>query len=182
VAIQIALLRGVNVGGNRKVAMADLRAAVTEMGFTDVQSLLQSGNLVFRASGRAGAATLERTLEQGVEERLGVRTDFHVRTVAEWEAAIAANPFPAEARRDPGHLLVLFMKGAPAPKAVQALQAAITGPERVRAEGRQAYLVYPDGAGRSRVTNAVLDKHLGGRGTARNWNTVLKLAELVKLE
>jgi uncharacterized protein (DUF1697 family) len=74
------------------------------------------------------------------------------------------------------------MKGAPAPKAVQALQAAITGPERVRAEGRQAYLVYPDGAGRSRVTNAVLDKHLGGRGTARNWNTVLKLAELIKLE
>jgi uncharacterized protein (DUF1697 family) len=180
VAIQVALLRGVNVGGNRKVAMADLRAAVTEMGFTDVQSLLQSGNLVFRAAGRAGGATLERALEHGVEQRLGVGTDFHVRTVAEWEAAIAANPFPAEARRDPGHLLVLFMKEAPTPKAVHTLQAAITGRERVRAEGRQAYLVYPDGAGRSRVTTAVLDKHLGGRGTARNWNTVLKLAELAK--
>jgi uncharacterized protein (DUF1697 family) len=180
VAIQIALLRGVNVGGHRMVAMADLRAAVSEMGFTDVRSLLQSGNLVLRAAGRVGGATLERTLELGIEERLGVRTDFHVRTLAEWEAAIAANPFPAEARRDPGHLLVLFMKEVPAPKAVQTLQATITGSERVRAEGRQAYLVYPDGAGRSRVTNAVLDKHLGGRGTARNWNTVVKLAELAK--
>jgi uncharacterized protein (DUF1697 family) len=174
-AIQIGLLRGVNLAGKRKVAMADLRVVLTGMGFTDVQSLLQSGNVVFRSNRQSGGG-LERALEDAVETQLGLRTDVHVRTSAELESVIAANPFADEARRDPGHLLVLFLKAAPMPKAVDALRATITGPERVHAVGKQAYLVYPDGIGRSRLTNAVLDKHLGGRGTARNWNTVLKLA------
>jgi uncharacterized protein (DUF1697 family) len=174
--MHIALLRAVNVGG-RKLAMADLRAVLTEIGFTGVQSLLQSGNVVFRSSRKAGA-TLERALEREVEAQLGLRTDFHVRSLAEWESVIAANPFPDEARRDPAHLLVVALKVAPTPAAAAALQAAITGRERVRVDGRHAYLVYPDGVGRSRLTTALLDKHLSGRGTARNWNTVLKLATL----
>ena len=174
--MHIALLRAVNVGG-RKLAMADLRAVLTEIGFTDVQSLLQSGNVVFRSSRKVGA-TLERALEREVEAQLGLRTDFHVRSLAEWESVIAANPFSDEARRDPAHLLVLALKAAPPAAAAAALHAAITGRERVRVDGRHAYLVYPDGVGRSRLTTALLDKHLGGRGTARNWNTVLKLATL----
>jgi uncharacterized protein (DUF1697 family) len=150
---------------------------LTEIGFTGVQSLLQSGNVVFRSSRKAGA-TLERALEREVEAQLGLRTDFHVRSLAEWESVIAANPFPDEARRDPAHLLVVALKVAPTSAAAAALQAAITGRERVRVDGRHAYLVYPDGVGRSRLTTALLDKHLSGRGTARNWNTVLKLATL----
>jgi uncharacterized protein (DUF1697 family) len=175
--LQIALLRGINLAGKRQVAMAALREMLTEMGCTDVQSLLQSGNVVFRSRAKAGIA-LERQLEREAETHLGLEIDFHVRTAPEWESAIANNPFPEAARRDPGHLLVLFMKDAPSARAVEALQAAITGRERVAAVGRQAYLVYPDGVGRSRLTNALLDKHLGGRGTARNWNTVVKLAAL----
>ena len=91
---------------------------------------------------------------------------------------MARNPFAAEAKRDPGHLLVMFLKLAPEIKNVEALQAAIVGPEIVRADGAQLYAVYPDGVGRSRLTHGLIEKKLGTRGTGRNWNTVLKLRDL----
>ena len=174
----IALLRGINVGGNKKIAMADLRAFATKLGLVDAQTLLQSGNLVFCSGIQAGAA-LEQLLEAEARKRLGLDTEFHVRTVAEWEDAIARNPFAGAAKDDPSHLLVLFLKNEPAAKAVSALQAAIAGPEVVRASGRQAYFIYPDGMGRSKLTPAVIDRHIG-RGTARNWNTMLKVAAVAE--
>ena len=175
--IHIALLRGINVGGHKQVAMAELRDLLTRLGFADVRSLLQSGNLVFGASGRT-AAQLERLLEAEAEKRLGLQTDFFVRTAKEWNDVVAHNPFPKEARRDPGHLVVMFLKDAPSVTGVKALRQAITGPEAVAAAGKQLYIVYSDGIGRSRLTNALVDKQLGTRGTGRNWNTVLKLAAL----
>ena len=177
--IHVALLRAVNVAGHQMIGMADLRGFLTALGFTDVRSLLQSGNLVFRGGARTGTP-LERLLETEAEERLALRTDFFVRTAAEWKAVVARNPFPAEAVRDPGHLLVMFLKDAPAAGAVRALQAAIVGREVVRADGREAYIVFPDGVGRSRLTTALIEKHLGTRCTGRNWNTVLKLAALTQ--
>ena len=173
-----AFLRAINVGGRNQVAMADLRDMLTQLGLADPQSILQSGNLVFRGRPRTGAQ-LERLLEAAAQERLGLETEFFVRTAVEWEAVVARNPFPAEARRDPGHLIVMLLKAAPAATNVKALQAAITGPEVVRAGTHHVYITYPDGMGRSRLTNAVIEKHLGARGTARNWNTVLKLKALV---
>ena len=172
----LALLRGVNVGGNKLVAMADLRHFLEALGFVSPRSLLQSGNLIFE-SGARPVAGLERLLDAEAEKRLGLKTTFFVRTAKEWSAIIAGNPFPDEARRDPGHLLVLCLRAAPPAGAAKALAAAITGREVVRSDGRQAYIVYPDGVGRSRLTTALLDKTLG-RGTARNWNTVLKLGAL----
>jgi len=174
----LALLRAINVGGHKPVAMADLRAFVTHLGFDDAQSLLQSGNLVFRGRARPGAQ-LERVLATEAKARLALETDFFVRTADEWKAVVARNPFREEARRDPGHLVVLLLKGAAAAKDVQTLQAAITGPEVVRADGTHAYVVYPNGIGRSRLTTALIEKTLGTRGTGRNWNTVLKLGALV---
>lgn len=172
--VYIALLRGVNLGGHKMVAMADLRAMLEGLGFTEVRSLLQSGNLVFQGRAQA-SASLERKLEQEAQRRLDLETDFHVRTAAEWQTIIKRNPFPDAARRDPGHLLMMCFKDAPAAKSVKALQAAIKDREVVRAMGRQAYVIYPDGVGNSRLTTALIDKTLGLRGTARNWNTVLKL-------
>jgi uncharacterized protein (DUF1697 family) len=173
----IALLRGVNVGGKTKVAMADLRAMLADLGFGDPRSLLQSGNLVFRSDKLTGAG-LERLLEAETEKRLGLKTDFFVRTPEEWEAVIANNPFPGEAESDPSHLVVMFLNKAPEAKDVEALQAAIAGREIVRASGRQAYITYPDGIGDSKLTITVIEKKLGSRGTGRNWNTVLKLGAL----
>jgi len=174
----IVLLRGVNVGaGGARVAMADLRQFAADLGFGDPRTLLQSGNLVLEDD-EPSTAALERRLEQEAVSRLGLSTDFLVRSTDEWRAAIECNPFPEAAERDPSHLLAFFLKAEPPVGAIEALLAAIKGRETARIEGRQAYLVYPDGIGASRLTNAVIEAKLGARGTGRNWNTVLKLAAL----
>jgi uncharacterized protein (DUF1697 family) len=176
---QIALLRAVNLAGHAQVAMADLRDLLARLGFADPRSLLQSGNLVFR-SGRVSSSALERLLETETEKRLGLQTDFLVRTATEWQAVVAHNPFRREAERDPSHLLVMFLKDSADPERVALLQAAMAGPEVVRADGKQLYAVYPIGVGRSRLTNRFIEKKLGTRCTGRNWNTVLKLWALAK--
>jgi uncharacterized protein (DUF1697 family) len=173
----IALLRGINVGGHNAVAMADLRKLATDLGFSDVATLLQSGNLVFNAGKRSGNA-LESLLERETAERVGVAVDYVVRSADEWKAVVAGNPFPQQAKDDPGHLVVVFLKTALPPKSVESLQAAIVGPEIVRGSGKQLYIVYPDGMGRSKLTGTLIEKKLDTRGTARNWNTVLKLLAL----
>lgn len=178
-ATYIALLRAVNLGPHNKVAMADLRELLADLGLEDPRTVLQTGNLVF-GSGASGAEELERLLEEEAKARLGLDTDVLVRTAEEWREVIEGNPFPGEAESDPGHLLVFCLKAAPEPGAVKALQEAIRGREQVRARGRHAYVTYPDGIGRSRLTIAKIEKHLGTRGTGRNWNTVLKLQALAE--
>jgi uncharacterized protein (DUF1697 family) len=175
VATYIALLRAINVGGNAKLPMADLRAFFAKIGFADAQTLLQTGNVIFHGSKKA-TASLERLLEAEAVKRLSLKTDFMVRTAPEWAALVTANPFPDMAAHDPGHLLVMFLKDAADPKKVKALQAVIKGREIVRAKGKDAYITFPDGVGRSRLTNAVLERSLGTSSTGRNWNTVLKIA------
>lgn len=169
-AVHIALLRGINVGRHQRVAMADLRAMLTDLGFGQARSLLQSGNLVFHGSARAGPE-IEALLEREAATRLGLRTDFLVRSAGEWAEILSANPFPEEAEHDPGHLVVMFLKEVPDGSVAAALQAAATGPERLRVIGRHVYIVCPNGIGRSRLKLDVL-------GTTRNWNTVRKLGAL----
>ena len=173
----VALLRGINVGGRNQLAMADLRDLLGALGFAGAKSLLQSGNLVFEGDRRTGAE-LERLLEVETARRLGVTVDYLVRSAREWATMVARNPFSEEAKRDPSHLVVMFLKTAPQASDVQALQAAVEGPERLRPEGKHLYVVYPAGIGRSKLTNTLIEKKLGTRGTGRNWNTVLKLAAL----
>jgi len=172
---RIALLRGINVGGHTKVAMADLRALALDLGLAEPRTLLQSGNLVVQSDEPTDA--LERKLEAATARRFGFEVAYFLRDAAEWAELLAANPFAHEAAADPGHLLVQFLRTTPDPAAVAALQAAIRGPERVRTHGRQAYITYPDGIGRSRLTGPTIETKLGP-GTGRNWNTVLKLAVL----
>ena len=178
-ATYIALLRAVNLGSHNKVSMADLRALLVELGMTNPQSLLQSGNLVFESTTRA-TGPLEKLLEAAVAKQLGIDTPFCVRTAAEWQQVIADNPFPNEAKADPGHTILMCLKDAPPPAAVKALQDAIRDREVVKAKGRHAYFLYPDGMGRSRLTITLIEKKLATIGTARNWNTVLKLGALTE--
>jgi uncharacterized protein (DUF1697 family) len=172
---QVALLRAVNVGGSGKVSMAALREALEGLGCSQVKTLLQSGNVTFTCA-RGSGALLEALLEAGCAKRLGLKTDFFVRSAGEWDALVADNPFPAEARDDPGHLHAIALKAAPDAAAVKSLQASIAGREQVRAVGRVLYATYPDGSGNSKLTLQRIERALGTRGTARNWNTVLKLA------
>jgi uncharacterized protein (DUF1697 family) len=173
----IGLLRAVNLAGHNTISMSDLRDLLTGLGARDVRTLLQSGNVVFRSDVRTTAA-LEQQIEGAAAKQLHLATDLFVRTAEEWKALIAANPFPREAKQDPSHLLAMPLKSAPKPVSVTALQRAIVGRESVRVHGRCAYVVYPDGIGRSRLTTALIEKNLGARGTGRNWNTVLKLDAL----
>lgn len=173
---RIALLRGVNLGPNRRVAMVDVRATFEAAGFGAVASLLQSGNLVFEA-GSATDAEVEARAEQALKERLDLTTEVVVRDADAWRAMIAANPFPDEAVADPSHLVVMAMKTAPA-EGAEAAMAAVPGRERARVIGDHAYIYYPDGIAGVRLIGAPLDRALGARGTGRNWNTVLKLAAL----
>jgi uncharacterized protein (DUF1697 family) len=163
--VHIALLRAVNLAGYNKVAMTELRALATDLGFTDAQTLLQSGNLVFRSE--VTGAKLESILEAEARKRLGLDTDFIVRTARQWNAIAAGNPFPTEAKNDPGRLLVMVCKNA------VTKDLKITGARReiVRPNGSEIYIYYPDGVGASRLK-------IDACGTARNWNTVLKLASL----
>ena len=177
--VSVGLLRAVNVGGRNKVAMADLRELLARLGMRDARTLLQSGNVVFRSDMRA-SADVEVLLEEAVRKRLGLDIDIMVRTASDWKAIVAGNPFPKEAEQNPSHLLVMCLKQEPDREDVRALQGAIAGHEVVRAKGRQAYIVYPDDIGRSRLTGALIEKKLGTRGTARNWNTVLKLEALAE--
>jgi uncharacterized protein (DUF1697 family) len=135
VTTYIALLRAVNLPAHNKVGTADLRDLLTEAGFVDARSLLQSGNLVFRGDSQT-SARVESLLEAAAKKRLGLETDFLVRTAADWKTIVAGNPFPKEAERDPGHLVVMFLKDAPERENVAALQKAIVGRERARRNAR----------------------------------------------
>jgi uncharacterized protein (DUF1697 family) len=175
----IGLLRAINLGAHNKIRMADLKAMLERLGFDEPRTLLLSGNIVFN-SAITPVERLERLLEAASTRHLGVTTDYFVRTAKEWQAMIAANPFPREAKTDPARLLMMTLRSAPSPAQVKALQESIAGDELVKAEGRHAYFVYPDGVGRSKLTIQKIEKALGTRGTARNWNTVLKLGELAQ--
>lgn len=174
----IALLRAVNVGGRNRLTMADLRTLFETLGLESVQTILQSGNVVFRSDSRA-PRKLERTLAEGARTELGLATDFFVRSAAEWDRLVGENPFAREATEAPSKLVALVLNRAPSSADVQALESSIRGRERVRAHGKHAYIYYPEGIGRSKLTAAVIERALGSPCTARNWNTVLKLQSAV---
>jgi uncharacterized protein (DUF1697 family) len=173
----ISVLRAINLGAHNRIAMSDLKAMCGRIDLQDAQTLVVSGNLVFKSAIKS-AAKLEQILEAASTKHLGVTTDYFVRSAAEWQDIIAANPFSAEAKRNPAYTVMMCLRDAPTAAQVASLQAAIKGREVVKARGKHAYFVYPDGQGRSKLTIAVIEKALGTRGTARNWNTVLKLGEL----
>jgi uncharacterized protein (DUF1697 family) len=170
----IALLRGINMGGHKKVAMSELRALAAVVGLTDAKTLLQSGNLIFSAS--MSPAALELLLEESLLKRLALSTTVFVRRAAALTEIIARNPFIDEARRDASHLAVLFLKDKPTAKNLAALKDRIAGREYFTAVGRELYAYYPDGFAKTKFTLPLIDRILETTGTGRNWNTVLKLA------
>lgn len=176
------LLRGVNVGGHRKLPMADLRAALESLGHADVATYLQSGNAVLSARG-TGAARLAAQAEAALADRCGVRTRVLVRTHAQLAALVAANPFP-DASAEPAKLHVVFLSAAPDRAGGAALDADALAPDRFALGTDAVYLRYAVSAGRSRLAEVVLKAVTGGTAgrevvaTARNWNTVLALLRM----
>ncbi|HEX8623139.1 MAG TPA: DUF1697 domain-containing protein [Allosphingosinicella sp.] len=173
----IALLRAVNVGG-RKLPMAELRALCGELGWEDVETYIQSGNLVFRAGGRPDA--IEARLEEAIEARFGLDVPVIVRTASQWAALAAANPFEDAARDEPNRLQLLVSKRPLEADAAEKLTERAQAGERVEAAGGALWLHYPQGVASSKLTPALIDKACGSPATGRNWNTVLKLREMAE--
>jgi|SRR5579872_1277415 len=174
----VAFLRAINLAGKNAVAMADLRTLIEAAGHRNAQTLLNSGNVVFECAGRRECGAMERAFETASQKAFGFVPDFFVRTADELQAVVAGNPFPQEAKSDPGRLIVVFLKDAPTAAQVKTLQGKVPGREVIRvkpAGSRHLYIHYPDGQGRSKLTMTLIEKHLSSRGTARNWNTILKL-------
>lgn len=169
-----ALLRGINVGGNKKVAMAELREMAAALGLENPRTLLQSGNLVFGAKAQP-AARIEKILERATAAKLKVQCSYLVRTRDEWANIIAANPYAAMAKEDPSHLVVTFCRETPNAAALKALESEMRGAEEMKTIGRELFVCYPHGIGVSKLAIALGKNKLGTDCTARNWNTVLKI-------
>jgi uncharacterized protein (DUF1697 family) len=171
----VVLLRGINLGSHNKVAMSDLRSFLTELGAEDVSTYVQSGNAVMRSARKA--EPLGRAVERTLADRLGLDIVVVVRTAAQMTKVVGNNPF-AGREKDPTKLHVAFLSKAPGAKRASALEVPGDGPEAFEVRGREVYLHYPNGYGRSKLTNAFVEKRLGVSATNRNWRTVTKLAEL----
>jgi uncharacterized protein (DUF1697 family) len=172
----VALLRGVNVSGKKMVAMAVLRSLCTRMGWTEVQTYIQSGNLVFRTDGTS--EELEAMIERAIERRFGFTVPVVVRSALEWSAFVKGNPFPQESRTDAGHVLLALSKKKPNPDAVPKLRRYAVKGEKLAQVDDALWIHFAGGAGASKLSPAVLDRLVGSSVTARNWRTVLKLQEM----
>jgi uncharacterized protein (DUF1697 family) len=175
-ATQIALLRGINVGGHKRVGMTDLRRLMQALGHTDICTHLQSGNVVYRSAGtppRRAACELEDRLAVD----LGLSVRVLVRTRDELAEVVAGNPL-GDICSDPARLLVTFLSGQADPRLLSKLDPADFQPDVFRAASREIYAWYPGGVRATRLTNAFWERHLGVTATARNWNTVTALLAL----
>ena len=174
---QIALLRGINVGGNKKVPMADLRNLAAGLGWQQVQSYIQSGNLVFAAEGSGAAA--EAALERELARHFGFSVEVIVRAGADWQRYAAGSPFRESQTAWPHRLLLGLSKRPPQADAAERLRAYAKAGERIELVGDALWLDFAEGIGTSKLTPAVLDRAVGSTVTARNWLTVGKLAGML---
>jgi uncharacterized protein (DUF1697 family) len=176
-ARQIALLRGVNVGGHRKVPMAELRALMEELGYEDVRTYVQSGNVVFTGPDETPEQAARR-IEQGIEAAFGLAgVIVMVRSRDELAGVAAANPLAGVAT-DPSRYLVSFLDAEVDADRIAALEAGDFAPEAFAVRGREIYVWAPKGLSDSRLVKAVSEKKLGVTATVRNWRTVEKLLAL----
>ena len=168
----VALLRGINLGSKRRVAMADLRALLEELGYTDVRTLLQSGNAVFTGPKAKARAKLEKALA----ERFGMNIDVILRTMEELHEVVDADPFGSDVTNATRYFVV-FLDAAPDAEALRKITEQDFSPDRVAAGGRELYAWCPDGMQDSRLMRELGKPGLAGTATVRNWSTVNKLLE-----
>lgn len=177
--IFVSLFRGINVGGNRLVKMTDLKVLHETLGLRNVITYIQSGNVVF-TSDDTDALYLQRDIENLFEEKFGFHSHVMVRSSSELQEIITKNPFQGQDNRESKWIAVIFLATPPDNSAQGALLDSYNGPEEIFILGKEVYIYYPEGIGRSKLTQTLLDKKLKTNGTARNWNTILKLQEVAE--
>jgi uncharacterized protein (DUF1697 family) len=175
----IAMLRGINVGANKRMKMDKLRGACESLGFEGVKTYIQSGNLVFRA-GNLSDAAISKKLGDCIVRDFGFSADVITRTTDEMERIVENNPLLKEKGLDESKFHVVFLSEKPSPASLKKLQELILPPDRVRSSDREIYFYFPNGVSGSSLWKHPLDKVLTITSTMRNWNTVNKLYEMAR--
>lgn len=175
-AVFISMLRGVNVGGHHLIRMDALRELYGSLKLQDAQTYVQSGNVIFRTK-ITDEVTLAKKIQGGIEKSFGIRPEIILRTRSEMGEVIAANPFANRKDVEPNKLVVSFLNGVPSSEIRKMVESVKATPEELRLIGRELFVHFPDGMGRSKLT-PVLDRIFKTSVTARNWNSVTKMFEI----
>jgi uncharacterized protein (DUF1697 family) len=176
-AQQILLLRGINLGSRNRVAMPKLRDALTDAGFDDVRTYLQSGNVVLTGTGKADDVACK--VERLIKKEFGLEIAVLVRTRAQLKKVVELNPL-GKVAKNPKRYQVSFLATKPTRDVIRRVEEAAVPPEQVVAIGREIYAWHPEGAARSRLWSLLAGKQLGTTATARNWTTVTSLLSLAQ--
>ncbi|HEX2913645.1 MAG TPA: DUF1697 domain-containing protein [Chloroflexia bacterium] len=176
----VSLFRAINVGGNSQVKMDTLKAMHEAIGLSNVVTYLQTGNVVFECSKACDPEQLAGQIGAEFEKSFGFSTQVMVRSSAEMQTLSDKNPFPDQPDKETKWIVVMFLTACPESAAQQALFESYKGPEELFIAGQELYIYYPNGIGRSKLSNTLIEKKLKVYGTGRNWNTVTKLLEMTR--
>ncbi len=177
--VLISMLRGVNVGGHDRIKMDALRALYQSLKLEGARTYIQSGNVVFRTA-EEDCFQVAGKIRSAIAQNFGINPEVILRTPAEFKKVIAANPFAGRRGLDPAKLQVVFLASKPGAEARAKLAAIKANPEELHLIGRELHIYFPEGMGRSKLPWSALERNLGTPGTARNWNSVLKILEIAE--
>jgi uncharacterized protein (DUF1697 family) len=175
----ICMLRGVNVGGRNMIKMDALKALCVGLKLKDPQTYVQSGNVIFSTE-ENDLRKLGTRIQDAIERKIGFRPNVMLRTAAEMRKVVTRNPFAGRKDIEPGKLLVNFLAANPGKDAREKAQAIKIGPEELHLIGREAYIYFPNGQGRSKFPWPAIERALGTSGTGRNWNSVTKMLAIAE--
>ena len=176
-ASYVSLFRAINVGGNNQVKMAALKAIHEALGFSNVTTYLQTGNVVFEYD-EADPTQLAGQISNAFEQQFGFHSEVMVRSAAQIKLLFNHNPFLQQPEKEAKWIVVMFLAGCPESQVWQAFLESYAGPEELFSSDQELYIYYTNGIGRSKLSNALIEKKLKVLGTGRNWNTVTKLLEM----
>ena len=177
--VLICMLRGVNLGPHNRMKMDALRALCETLKLEDAHTYVQSGNVIFRTKEK-NSAVLGKKIQDAIAQKFKFRPEVILRTTNELRQAIAASPFADRPDLEPGKILVTFLAAEPGPDARTSLAKFKDYPEEIHLTGREMYIYFPNGAGKSKLPWSSVEKLLKTTGTARNWNSVTKMLEIAE--
>ena len=176
--VVISFLRGINVGGHKKIKMADLRRLYADLGLADARTILQSGNAIFRTA-ETDHANLQAKIEAGIRAQFGFDVAVILRGPAQFRSIFDRHPFSAAQQREAKKIAVVFLSGCPSNDDVDKLRANNPGREIIHVDGSELFVFYTDGQARSKLDNSRIERALRLQSSARNWNTCQKLLKLL---
>lgn len=175
----ITILRGINVAGKRKILMADLKTLYEKLGFSNVSTYIQSGNVLFTCQ-QQNSEIISQQIEEKIAQQYGFDVPVITRTVAEWNAVAEGNPFLVENEVPVDQLYVAFLGRIPSAENVAKLNDMDFGPDQYHIKGTHVFICYAEKYSKSKLTNNLLEQKLKVSATTRNWKTTLKLSEMGK--